>query len=71
MEVALNGKRKNWIFSVEEFREEYQKYLDTGSVKEENFDFILDTLYRFSVIGNQSRYQHQGKQHYFKYLLHK
>ena len=57
---------RKWAFSVEEFKREYIKYLRLKTIQEENVDFVLDTLYRFSVIGNQSKYKMDTL--YFKYL---
>ncbi len=62
------GNIRKWIFSIDEFKEEYQSYVEANSVEEKNTDYILDILYRFSVVGTQSRYQHKGQHHYFKYL---
>lgn len=54
------------IFTYREFCEEYDKYLNLGTITEKNMYYVLDTLYNFSVIGNQNRY-HQDHC-YFKYL---
>lgn len=62
---VLSNLRK-WNFSVSEFIKEYQKYVITGKIKEENTDYVLDTLYNFSVIGNQDK--HHKDIYYFKYL---
>ena len=42
-------------FTIEEFTETYQKYLDEGTIKEKNIDFVLQTLFDFSVIGNRPK----------------
>lgn len=57
---------RKWNFNIKEFTNEYNKYLKTGTIKEKNIDFVLDTLYNFSVIGNQ--HKHKGQIFYFKYL---
>lgn len=57
---------RKWVFGVDEFKREYLKYLRAKTVKEENIDYVLDTLYKFSVIGNQNRYKMETI--YFKYL---
>lgn len=62
---VLSNLRK-WNFSVCEFITEYEKYVKTGKIKEENTDYVLDTLYNFSVIGNQDK--HHKDIYYFKYL---
>lgn len=62
---VLSNLRK-WNFSVNEFITEYNKYVKTGKIQEKNTDFVLDTLYNFSVIGNQDK--HHKDIFYFKYL---
>lgn len=54
------------IFSFKDFSEAYGKYLESGTVTQKNINYVLDTLYNFSVIGNQNRFQPDHK--YFKYL---
>lgn len=61
----LSNIRK-WNFNLQEFTNEYNKYLKAGTIKEKNIDFVLDTLYNFSVIGNQ--HKHKQDIFYFKYL---
>ncbi len=53
------------IFSVDEFKNEYKQYLASNTVREKNIDFVLTTLFNFSVIGNQHR--KQAGVSYFKY----
>lgn len=62
---VLSNLRK-WNFSVNEFIAEYRKYVKTGKIREKNTDYVLDTLYNFSVIGNQDK--HHKDRYYFKYL---
>ncbi|MCD1118594.1 P-loop ATPase, Sll1717 family [Chryseobacterium turcicum] len=57
---------RKWNFSIQEFTIEYNKYLTAGTIKEQNIDFVLDTLFNFSVIGNQHMYKQDI--HFFKYL---
>lgn len=54
------------LFTWTEFIDEYNKYLKLGTLKQQNPNYVLDTLFNFSVIGNENKYQH-GR-HYFKYL---
>ena len=61
---VLSNIRK-WNFSVNEFIREYNKYVATGKIKEENTDYVLDVLFNFSVIGNQDK--HHKDIYYFKY----
>jgi hypothetical protein len=57
---------RKWCFTPEEFRREYSKYLKSKTVQEDNIDFVLDILFKFSVLGNQ----HKSKSDilYFKYM---
>lgn len=57
---------RKWNFSLQEFTKEYNKYLDAGTIKERNIDYVLDTLYNFSVIGNQ--HKHRKDKLFFKYM---
>ena len=41
-------------FSIKEFRSIYNQYLQKGTIKQKNIDFVLQTLFNFSVIGNKS-----------------
>ena len=54
------------IFSFKDFSEAYGKYIDSGTIMQKNINYVLDTLYNFSVIGNQNRYHPEVL--YFKYL---
>lgn len=51
-------------FTYFDFIQEYNKYLKKGTIKEQNYDFVLDTLYKFSVIGNLRK---KDKTNIFKY----
>lgn len=64
--LQIISNLRKWLFRVDEFKKEYNKYLRSKTISEENVDFVLDTLYRFSVIGNQSKVKHDS--FYFKYL---
>lgn len=61
----LSNMRK-WNFKAKEFIDEYKKYLESGTIKETNIDYVLDTLYNFSIIGNQ--HKNIKDMQYFKYL---
>ncbi len=54
------------IFSVDEFKNEYQTYIQSKTLNENNIDFVLNTLFNFSIIGNQ--HKRQENIFYFKYL---
>jgi hypothetical protein len=57
---------RKWNFSVDEFTQEYNAYLSTGRLNEKNIQYVLNTLFNFSVIGNQHKSQKDVT--YFKYL---
>lgn len=57
---------RKWNFTLQEFTNEYKKYFEAGTIKEKNIDYVLDTLYNFSVIGNQ--HKHRQDVFYFKYM---
>jgi len=57
---------RKWNFTLQEFTNEYNKYLKAGTIKEQNIDYVLDTLYNFSVIGNQNK--HKNNLFYFKFM---
>lgn len=63
MQIISNIRK--WNFSCSEFEYEYNKYLKSGTIHEKNIDFVLDTLYNFSVIGNQ--HKHRKNTLFFKY----
>lgn len=62
---VISNLRK-WVFTTAEFKNEYLKYLRSKTVKEENVDYVLDTLFKFSVLGNQDK--KRNELFYFKYL---
>lgn len=57
---------RKWNFTLKEFSQEYNKYLKAGTISEKNIDYVLDTLYNFSVIGNQ--HKHKKETLFFKYM---
>ena len=63
MQIISNIRK--WNFSCKEFEQEYKKYLKANTIKEKNIDFVLDTLYNFSVIGN--KHKHKKDTISFKY----
>ena len=65
MTIRLSNLRK-WNLKTSEFIDEYKKYLNAGTIKEQNIDYVLDTLYNFSVIGNQHKSIKNVQ--YFKYM---
>lgn len=64
MQIISNLRK--WTFTTDEFKIEYNKYLKSKTVTEENVDFVLDTLFKFSVLGNQDK--KRADILYFKYL---
>ncbi len=62
----LLSLQRQWIFSPETFKDDYNKEYEAGNIKEKNVDYVLETLYNFSVIGLENK--NQTKIHYFKYI---
>lgn len=46
---------RKWNFTIPEFKTAYNIYLESGTIKESNVDYVLQTLFNFSVIGNQPK----------------
>ena len=61
----ISNQRK-WNIRTDDFVAEYNKYVTTGSLTERNVDKVLDTLFNFSVIGNQ--HPKKTNVQYFKYI---
>ncbi len=55
---------RKWNFTVSEFKDAYNKYVESGTIKETNVDFVMQTLFNFSVIGNQAK---QRQSQFFRY----
>lgn len=51
---VLSSIRKQ-IIRTSEFEEEYKKYVERNRIREKDIDFVLETLFNYSVIGNQHR----------------
>lgn len=52
------GQIRKWIFSRDEFREVHKDQYVSGILTTKDPDFILQTLFYFSVIGNVTRTNH-------------
>lgn len=55
---------RKWNFTIMEFKTAYNKYVQSGTIKETNVDFVMQTLFNFSVIGNQPK---QRQNQFFRY----
>lgn len=64
LQIISNLRKQS--FSAIEFRNEYMKYLKSKAVTEENVDYVIDVLYKFSVLGNQNK--NRPDVLYFKYM---
>ena len=53
MIFSIISQIRKWNFSIIEFQDTYNSYLSNGTIKEKNIDFVLQTLFNFSVIGNR------------------
>ena len=61
---SIISQIRKWNFSNKEFKETYDSYLQKGTINEKNVDFVLQTLFNFSIIGNRPN-QHLVS--FFKY----
>lgn len=52
---SIISQIRKWNFTVKEFKDTYNEYLNKGTIKESNIDFVLQTLFNFSVIGNKPK----------------
>lgn len=52
---SIISQIRKWNFSVAEFKKVYLEYLEKGTIKEKNTEFVLQTLFNFSVIGNAAK----------------
>lgn len=64
MHIITNMRK--WAFNSYEFKNEYRKYLMSKTISEENIDYVLDILFRFSVFGNIDKKRPDIL--YFKYI---
>ncbi len=55
---------RKWILTIDEFRRIYRDYVDRQIIETKDPDFVLQTLFYFSVIGNVSR---QRNYHIFRH----
>ncbi len=52
---SIISQIRKWTFTIDEFKKTYNKYIENGTIKEENVDFVLQTLFDFGVIGNRPK----------------
>lgn len=64
--LQIISNLRKWSFSITEFKNEYEKYLKSKTVTEENIDYVLDILFKFSVLGNQNKKKLSTL--YFRYM---
>ena len=57
---------RKWAFSIDEFRLLYKQYLAEKTITEGNIDYVLEILFRFSVLGNIDK--KRSDMLYFKYI---
>ena len=61
---AILSEIRKWVFSIDEFRTQYNKAVKNGSIKMKDPDLALKILFHFSVIGNQPK---QKNMSFFRY----
>lgn len=52
---SIISQIRKWNFTIKEFQDTYNSYLKKGTIQEQNVDFVLQTLFNFSVIGNRPK----------------
>lgn len=52
---SIISQIRKWNFTIKEFKDTYDNYLKKGTIKEQNIDFVLQTLFNFSIIGNRPK----------------
>lgn len=55
---SIISQIRKWNFTIQEFKDTYNMYFKKGTIKESNIDFVLQTLFNFSVIGNRPKNRH-------------
>ncbi|MBO9202037.1 MULTISPECIES: P-loop ATPase, Sll1717 family [Niastella] len=55
---------RKWNFTVQEFKTAFANYVQAGTIKETNMDFVIQALFNFNVIGNLPR---QRQNQFFRY----
>jgi hypothetical protein len=53
--LSIFSESRKWILSIQEFRQAYQERVDAKAMTITDVEFILRTLFYFSVIGNVVR----------------
>lgn len=53
--LSIFSETRKWILSIDEFRAAYEDRVATGRMALKDVDFVLRTLFYFSVIGNVVR----------------
>ncbi|XTZ63405.1 P-loop ATPase, Sll1717 family [Aeromonas salmonicida subsp. pectinolytica] len=61
--MVISEIRKQ-IFSIDEFKTQYEKSVKSGTIKNSNPELALKILFHFSVIGNEPK---QKQVNYFRY----
>jgi hypothetical protein len=53
--LSVISEIRKWLFTIQEFKTIFQQRVENGTIKSKDADFVLKTLFHFSVIGNQNR----------------
>lgn len=53
--LSIFSETRKWILSIEEFRDAYLERSKGGKMSVDDVDFVLRTLFYFSIIGNVAR----------------
>jgi hypothetical protein len=52
------------MFSVDQFKDMFEQYVKDGIIQNQDVDFVLITLFNFSIIGNEIK---GSKRRIFRY----
>lgn len=52
---SIISQIRKWNFTIKEFKDTYNTYVKKGTIEQQNVDFVLQTLFNFSVIGNRPK----------------
>ena len=54
--MSIISEIRKWNFPIDEFRDIYNQRVKNGTIKNRDVEFVLKTLFHFSVIGNSPRF---------------
>lgn len=52
---SIISQIRKWAFTIKEFKDTYMEYYRKGTISNGNVDYVLQTLFDFSIIGNRPK----------------